>query len=85
MANSKNNYRCYLINKGINALADQSFSFEVSARISEMRLILSTYDINKEDIVIQAVKNPLSYYHYMIDEIDATYQAKVEEIFWEDK
>ena len=76
---SKNNYQCYLVNRGIDMLADQSFAFEVGATIAEMRGILTTYDVDQKDIVIHPVKNPLSSYYY---EIDDTYKTNIEKLFW---
>lgn len=76
---SKNNYQCYLVNRGIDMLADQSFAFEVGATIAEMRAILTTYDIDQKDIVIHPVNNPLSSYYY---EIDDEYRTRIKEMFW---
>ena len=76
---AENDYRCYLGNRGIDMFADQSFAFEVGVTIAEMRAILSTYEVKNEDIVIHPVVNPLSSYSY---EIDAEYQARIEELFW---
>ena len=44
----------------LDALTDQSFVFEVGATVEELRAILSVYDMEKEEIVLQIVKNPLS-------------------------
>ena len=59
--------------------ADQSFAFDVGATIAEMRAILTTYDIDRKDITVQPVINPLSSYYY---EIDAPYQEEVRTVFW---
>lgn len=76
---SANNYRCYLINRDLNALSDSSFAFEVGASIEEMRLILSTYDVDKEDILLTPVRNPLSSYYYTID---GAYRESIKGLFW---
>ena len=76
---SKNNFQCYLINRSIDTLADQSFAFEVGATIAEMRTILTSYDIAQKDIVLHPVNNPLSSYLY---EITDEYREKVTELFW---
>ena len=76
---SANNYQCYLVNRGIDMFADQSFAFEVGATISEMRAILTTYDIDQKDIVLHPVNNPLSSYYY---EINDAYRSKIKEMFW---
>ena len=76
---SANNYQCYLINRGVDMFADQSFAFDVGATIAEMRAILTTYDIDQKDIYVLPVRNPLSSYYY---EIDDAYRSKVQELFW---
>ena len=53
-------WRCYLMDGFLDALTDQSFVFEVGATVEELRAILSVYDVEKEEIVLQIVKNPLS-------------------------
>ena len=78
---AENDYRCHLVNRSIDALTDRTFAFEFGTTIAEMRKILSTYDIKREDIVIRSVVNPLSSYYY---EIDNTYRTNVEELFWKE-
>ncbi len=78
---SKDNYSCYLANTSMEATSDNSFAYDVGATISEMRAILTTYDIDQKDITVQPVINPLSSYCY---EIDDTYRTKVKELFWKD-
>lgn len=78
---SKNRYSCYLANTSMEALSDNSFVYEVGATIPEMRKILTTYDIDKKDITIQAVINPLSSYFY---EINNEYREMIKELFWKD-
>ena len=77
---SANNYSCYLANTSLEAISDNSFVYEVGATIAEMRAILTTYDIDRKDITVQPVINPLSSYYY---EIDDAYRAKIKELFWQ--
>ena len=76
---SKDNYSCYLANTPMEAISDNSFAYDVGASISEMRAILTTYDIDRNDITIQPVRNPLSSYYYVIDN---AYRKKVKNLFW---
>lgn len=78
---SKDNYSCYLANTSMEAISDNSFAYDVGASISEMRAILTAYDIDRNDITIQPVRNPLSSYYY---EIDNAYRKKVKDLFWND-
>lgn len=78
---SKDNYSCYLANNSMEAVSDNSFAYDVGATIAEMRAILTTYDIDRNDITIQPVRNPLSSYYY---EIDSAYRKKVKDWFWKD-
>ena len=59
---AKDDYRCYLTNKSIDALTDQSFLFEKGARLSEMKVILSSYGLKKENVDIQLITNSISSY-----------------------
>ena len=78
---SKNSYSCYLVNTADEAVSDNSFAYEVGATIAEMRAILTTYDIDKKDVTIQPVTNPLSSYSY---EINDEYRTTIKELFWKD-
>ena len=78
---SKDNYSCYLANTSMEAISDNSFAYDIGASISEMRAILTTYDIDRNDITIQPVRNPLSSYYYVIDN---AYRKKVKDWFWKD-
>lgn len=78
---SKDNYSCYLANTSMEAISDNSFAYDVGATISEMRAILSTYDVEQKDITVQPVINPFSSYVY---NIDTAYRTKVKELFWKD-
>ncbi|MBR2876743.1 MAG: hypothetical protein IKC01_06375 [Clostridia bacterium] len=76
---AEDDYKCYLVNTAQEAISDNSFAYTGGATISEMRAILSTYDINNEDVTIHPVINPLSSYFY---EIDDTYREFVKNLFW---
>lgn len=76
---AKYNYSCYLINSSLDAVTDQSFAFTEGASISEMRAILSTYDIDRNDVTLRPCSNPISSYVYIIDD---AYIKKLEEKFW---
>lgn len=76
-------YKCHLANTSMEAISDNSFAYTVkdSATIEEMKVILSSYDIDKSEITIQPVNNPLSSYYC---EITDSYRAKVKAMFWGD-
>lgn len=78
---AENSYKCYLANSNLEAVSDTTFDYDVGATIAEMRAILTTYDIDKKDIVIAPVYNPLSSYYYKIDD---AYRARIQELFWKD-
>ena len=75
---AEDSYRCHLTNVVIDALSDRSFIFKVGATVPEMKTILSSYDLKKEDVEIKAVVNPLSSYYY---EIDDDYVEKIKNLF----
>ena len=74
-------YKCHLANTSMEAISDNSFAYTVkdSATIEEMKVILSSYDIDKSEITIQPVINPLSSYYY---EITDAYRAKIQAMFF---
>ena len=76
---AEDDYKCYLVNTAQEAVSDNSFAYVGGATISEMRAILSTHDINKENVTVQPIINPLSSYFY---EIDDTYCEFVKNLFW---
>ena len=78
---SEENFRCYLVNTVHAALTDKSFICDDkdSCTIAEMRAILSSYDINHEDVTVESVINPISSYFY---EIDEQYREFTENLFW---
>ncbi len=78
---AENSYNCYLANTYLEAISDNSFTYDVGATIPETRAILTTYNIGQKDITVQPVINPLSSYFY---EIDDAYRAKIKELFWKD-
>ena len=47
-----------------------------------MRAILSTYDVDKDDIVIRPTVNPISSYAYKIDN---AYTEQLIALFWSDE
>ena len=76
---AKGQYRCGVLG-GTNRLKTEEEILNLKpATIEEMRLILSTYDIPRENISVRGVRHPLSGYYY---EIDAPYQEGVRMIFW---
>lgn len=78
---AENSYHCYLGNSSIDLLSDYGTFFigEGGTSIEEMRKILSTYDIDKEDITIMPFTNPISSYAYVIDD---EYRERIKEVFW---
>jgi len=76
---AEDDYRCYLANTFTEAISDNSFAYETGATIPEMRTILTTYDISKENISIHPVRNPLSSYYYTIDD---EYRETIKNLFW---
>lgn len=75
---AEDDYRCYLANTFTEAISDNSFAYETGATIPEMRTILTTYDISKENISIHPVRNPLSSYYYTIDD---EYRETIKNLF----
>ena len=78
---SEGRYSCYLVNTAEEAVSDNSFVYEAGTTIAEMRAILTTYDIDKKDIIVQPISNPLSSYYY---EINDEYRTIIKELFWKD-
>ena len=78
---SEDRYSCYLVNTAEEALSDNSFAYDIGTTINEMRAILTTYDIDKKDIIVQPINNSLSSYYY---EINDEYRTTVKELFWKD-
>lgn len=65
---AENSYRCQLYSGMTAFLESQEMDPEKTATLEEMKLILSTYDIPSEKIVIIPFYNPLSSYYYKVDE-----------------
>lgn len=78
---SEDRYSCYLVNTAEEVLSDNSFAYDIGTTINEMRAILTTYDIDKKDIVVQPINNSFSSYYY---EINDEYRTTVKELFWKD-
>lgn len=65
---AENSYRCQLYSGMTAFLESQEMNYVKTATLEEMKLILSTYDIPSEKIVIIPFYNPLSSYYYKVDE-----------------
>ena len=76
---SKNNYKCYLVSTATDRLTDHGYAFPYGVSMPEMRHILSTYDIEKENVKLRPIKNPISSYDYTIDN---EYRQRVQSEFW---
>lgn len=73
-------YECHLANTLKESISGPSYAYTVGAvDIREMRAILSTYDVAREDITLQPVICPHSDYAY---EIDADYIENINRLFW---
>ncbi len=77
---AEGSYSCYLVNTAEEAIADNSFVYEIGTSIDEMNAILDTYDIDQENVTIQPITNPLSSYCY---EINDDYRSEIKKLFWE--
>ena len=76
---AETHYSCYLVSTATDRLSDHGFAFARGASISEMRSILNTYNIEREKVLLRPIVNPISSYHYTIDE---AYCKKLENVFW---
>ncbi len=77
-------YRCGVLS-GTNRLKTEEELRELmgnGATIEEMKYILSAYEIEKDEVAIIPIQNPVSSHWY---EIDEEYRAKIEAMFWDDK
>lgn len=72
------NYGCYLVSSDMDNLTDHSFAFEKGATLIEMAAIVSGYEIDLEKITIKPVINPISSFHY---EINEEYTQSLEKLF----
>ncbi len=76
---SENGYSCHLSSGAPSASSYQEFPFQLSVSISEMQLILSTYNISRDQIHLEPIICFASSYIYTIDD---AYRQKLEEKFW---
>lgn len=77
---SQNNYLCYLTNSSDKSFEKDNASYG-GVSISEMRAILTTYNLGRDKITLNPIKNPLINYEY---EINSKYKKNLEELFWQD-
>jgi len=76
---SENGYSCHLAS-GYRSLSSlQELPFSPSASIGEMRMILSTYNISRDQIRLEPITCFASSYTYTIDD---AYRSNLEELFW---
>lgn len=74
-----NNFQCAVLpGRNLGYTTEELLDLK-GVSLKEMRVILSTYKIDRESISIIPFANPLSSYMYTIDE---EYKAELEEIFW---
>ena len=76
---SKNDYKCYLVSTATDRLTDHGYAFPYGVSMPEMRHILSTYDVEKENVELRPINNPISSYHYTVDN---EYRQRVQSEFW---
>lgn len=76
---AENNYRCYLANTFLEAISDNSFCYKRGASLTEMRIILTSYNVRKDDICVTGIVNPLCEFVY---EADDSFQQEVFEAFY---
>lgn len=78
---AENSYSCGLL-PGINLGYTREQLFELHkypASIEEMRAIVASYNVSKDDVVIIGITMPHSSYHY---EVGQEYNEKLTELFW---
>lgn len=78
---AENHYSCGVLEGTTKERTHEELWGSKSVSIEEMRLILSTYGISKEEIQIIPYPMPHSSYLYTIDE---DYQKNLEAMFWEE-
>ena len=81
---AKDIYECHLANTAQEAASGgQGYVYTIGAvTVEEMKAILTTYGVDRKEIVIRPVISPWSSYLY---EINEAYTAKIKALFWEDK
>lgn len=75
---AENNYQCQLYSGLTAFLESKEMNPAKTITLQEMKLILSTYDVPSEDIIVIPYYNPLSSYYYKIDE---TYVENIKSLF----
>ena len=76
---SPNNFKCALESALYDEISDKSFAFTGGCSMAEMRAILSSYNIKRENVGIRVVQNPLSSYRINITK---KYKREIEKKFW---
>ena len=73
-----NSYSCTLQENNLKISQEIMLSLR-SATMEEMRVIVQSYNLPKEDIIISPYAHPLSSYAYNIDQ---AYEEMLNELFW---
>ena len=76
---SPNGYSCHLVSGAPSDSPSQEFTLNPSASISEMQMILSTYNISRDQVRLEPITCFYSSYAYTIDD---AYRKNLEELFW---
>ncbi len=76
---SKNGYCCHLASGAPSDSLSQEFTLNPAASISEMQMILSTYNISREQVRLEPITCFVSSYAYTIDD---AYRKNLERLFW---
>ena len=76
-----NSYFCGLLPGKNSNYTDSTLMRLVPATIEEMRIIVASYHLPQEEVVILPFRNPISSYYY---EIDDAYCQNLEDLFWSD-
>lgn len=76
---SENGYSCHLASGSPSDSSSLEFTLDPSASIGEMRMILSTYNISRDQIRLEPITCFASSYTYTIDD---AYRRNLEELFW---
>ena len=73
------NYKCALESALYDDISDKSLTLINGCSMAEMRAILSSYNVKRENVEIKVVHNLLSSYHINITK---KYKRKIEKKFW---
>lgn len=78
---AENTYSCGLLpNTNLGYTQEQLFELhKYPASIEEMRAIVASYNVSKDDVVIIGITMPHSSYHY---EVGQEYNERLTELFW---